>query len=410
MSVTTDKDAAANIVDSAFAWTRLAIAVVLGTIGSVGMWSYVVVLPAIQADFSVTRAEAALPYTLSMVGFGIGSVVMGRMADRLGIMLAAMVGAISLGLGYISAGMAGSFTLLVVAHVLVGFGASATFSPLVAEMSHWFLRRRGIAVAIAASGNYLAGVVWPPIVQRAVEGIGWRQTHIWIGVFALVAMTLIALALRRRAPVQHEATADKTRSRSGDALGLSPRSLQILLGIAGVACCVAMSMPQVHIVAYCVDLGYGVARGAEMLSLMLFFGIVSRIGSGWIADQIGGLRTLLLSSALQASALVLYVFFDGLTSLYVVSALFGLFQGGLVPTYAIIVREYLPSQEAGERLGVIILATVIGMALGGWMSGVIFDLTASYQAAFINGIAWNLLNLAIAFWLLSRSSAKLAPA
>ena len=408
--MTTDKDAAADVLDSRAAWMRLAIAVVLGTIGSVGMWSYVVVLPVIQADFGITRAEASLPYTLSMAGFGFGSVLVGRVADRLGIMLAGIIGAVTLALGYISAGLSGSFTLLVAAHVLIGFGASATFAPLIADMSHWFLRRRGIAVAIASSGNYLAGVVWPPLVQHAVEAVGWRQTHVWIGVFAIVSMTAIAMALRKRAPVHAELSGDKNGARAGDALGLSPRTLQILLSIAGVGCCVAMSMPQVHIVAYCVDLGYGVARGAEMLSLMLFFGIASRIGTGWIADQIGGLRTLLLSSALQASALVLYVFFDGLTSLYIVSALFGLFQGGLVPTYAIIVREYLPSREAGERLGVIIFATVIGMALGGWMSGVIFDLTASYQAAFINGIAWNLMNLAIVFWLLSRSSAKLAPA
>lgn len=408
--MTIGKAAAADVLDSKEAWMRLAIAVVLGTIGSVGMWSYVVVLPAIQADFAITRAEASLPYTLSMAGFGLGSVAIGRVADRLGIMLAALIGTVTLSLGYVLAGLAGSFTLLVLAHMLVGFGASGTFAPLVADMSHWFLRRRGIAVAIAASGNYLAGVVWPPIVQRAMDSIGWRQTHIWIGVFAIVTMTAIAVMLRKRSPGHVGATTDRSDSRSGSALGLSPRSLQILLSIAGVACCVAMSMPQVHIVAYCVDLGYGVARGAEMLSLMLFFGIASRIGSGWIADHIGGLRTLLLSSALQASALVLYVFFDGLTSLYIVSALFGLFQGGLVPTYAIIVREYLPSREAGERLGVIIFATVLGMALGGWLSGVIFDLTSSYRAAFLNGIAWNLLNLAIVFWLLSRSSMRLSSA
>lgn len=408
--MTAGKRAVEDVVDAVPAWIRLGIALVIGTIGSVGMWSYVVVLPTIQADFGITRAEASLPYTLSMVGFGIGSVVMGRIADRFGMMVAAIVGAVVLALGYVGSGLAGSFLLLVAAHTLVGLGASATFAPLIADMSHWFLRRRGIAVAIAASGNYLAGVVWPPVVQRAVESVGWRHAHIAIGVFCLISMCLLVMALRQRPPLQHGTTTQGAPLTAGNSLGLSPRSLQILLSIAGLACCVAMAMPQVHIVAYCADLGYGVARGAEMLSLMLGFGIISRITSGWIADHIGGLRTLLLSSALQASALVLYVFFDGLTSLYIVSALFGLFQGGLIPTYAIIVREYLPPRDAGARLGVIILATVIGMALGGWMSGVIFDLTASYRAAFLNGIAWNLLNFAIAFWLLSRASAKLAPA
>ena len=160
----------------------------------------------------------------------------------------------------------------------------------------------------------------------------------------------------------------------------------VLLFIAGIACCVAMSMPQVHIVAYCGDLGYGPARGAEMLSMMLGFGLISRIAGGFIADRIGGVATLLISSVLQGVALLLYMFFDGLFSLYVISALFGLFQGSIVPMYAIIVREYFAPQEAGTRLGVVLLATLGGMALGGWMSGLIFDLTGSYQAAFLNGL------------------------
>jgi MFS family permease len=164
-----------------------------------------------------------------------------------------------------------------------------------------------------------------------------------------------------------------------------------------------MSMPQVHIVAYCGDLGYGAARGAQMLSLMLACGIVSRLISGAICDRIGGLRTLLLGSALQGLALVLFLPFDGLASLYVISALFGLFQGGIVPSYAIIVREYFPPAEAGARVGTVLMCTLFGMALGGWMSGKVFDLTGSYHAAFVNGVAWNLLNLAIAFTLLQRA-------
>ena len=162
-------------------------------------------------------------------------------------------------------------------------------------------------------------------------------------------------------------------------------------------------MPQVHIVAYCGDLGFGPARGAEMLSLMLGFGIVSRLASGWICDRIGGLRTLLLGSLLQGIALALFLFFDGLASLYVISALFGLFQGGIVPSYAIIVREYFTPREAGARVGLVLMATLFGMALGGWLSGVVFDLAGSYRAAFLNGVAWNLLNVAIATGLFYRS-------
>jgi len=168
-------------------------------------------------------------------------------------------------------------------------------------------------------------------------------------------------------------------------------------------------MPQVHIVAYCSDLGFGAARGAEMLSLMLAFGIVSRLVSGWISDHIGGLRTLLLGSVLQGIALLLFVPYGGLTTLYVVSALFGLFQGGIVPAYALIVREYFTPKEAGARVGTVLMATLFGMALGGWMSGAIFDLTGSYRAAFLNGIGWNLLNISVVAFLLYRAPRRLRP-
>jgi MFS family permease len=216
--------------------------------------------------------------------------------------------------------------------------------------------------------------------------------------------------LRHRAPIQESRSADIKSAASARALRLSPNALQAMLCVAGLACCVAMAMPQVHIVAYCGDLGYGPARGAEMLSLMLGLGIVSRIGCGFIADRIGGVATLLLGSALQAVALLLYLLFDGLASLYVISALFGLFQGGIVAMYAIIVREYFPQHEAGTRLGLVLMATLFGMALGGWMSGVIFDLTGSYRAAFANGFLWNLLNVSIALWLLARPGRRMAPA
>src|SRR6185369_6312392 len=276
-------------------------------------------------------------------------------------------------------------------------------------ISHWFVQRRGIAVAIAASGNYIAGTIWPPVVQHFIATSGWRATHIGIGLFCLVAMLPLTFALRRRLSI-HDSEADNATDRMTE-VPLSPFALQVLLCIAGVACCVAMSMPQVHIVAYCGDLGYGVARGAEMLSLMMAFGIVSRIGSGFIADWVGGLRTLLLGSVLQGVALVLYTLFNGLTPLYVISALFGLFQGGIVPSYAIIVREYFSPREAATRLGIILMATLFGMALGGWMSGVIFDYTGSYRAAFLNGIAWNALNVCIALWLILRPRRlSLAPA
>jgi len=222
-----------------------------------------------------------------------------------------------------------------------------------------------------------------------------------VGLFCAATMIPLALALRRRPPALSSLAEHKTDGQKQIEI---PRNvLFILLCIAGVSCCVAMSMPQVHIVAYCSDLGFTPARGAEMLSLMLAFGIVSRLASGWICDRIGGLRTLLLGSGLQGVALLMFLPFDSLASLYVVAALFGLFQGGIVPSYAIIVREYFPPGEAGARLGTVLMCTLLGMALGGWMTGVIFDLTGSYRTAFLNGIGWNLLNLGIAFFLLRRA-------
>ena len=400
----------ATEIDSNYAWLRLAVVLLLGTIGSVGMWSFMVALPAVQAEFGVARAEASLPFTLTMAGFGLGGIMMGRLADRFGILMPLMVGAVVLGAGYGLSGIAGGIGTFALAQGLLGFGSAATFGPLMTDTSHWFLRRRGIAVAIASSGNYLSGTFWPPIIQHFISTDGWRTTQVWIGVICVVTLIPLSLLLRRRAPSQHSAASHADAAGKLGTLGISANALMVLLCIAGIACCVAMAMPQVHIVAYCGDLGYGPARGAEMLSMMLGFGLISRVASGFIADRIGGVATLLLSSVLQGAALLLYVFFDGLFSLYVISALFGLFQGGLVPMYAILVREYFAPQEAGTRLGVVLLATLGGMALGGWISGLIFDLTGSYQAAFLNGIGWNLVNVSIVAWLLFRPNRRMVPA
>jgi MFS family permease len=393
--------AGADEAESRQSWLRLANAVLLTTIGSVGMWSVVVALPAVQVEFGVARADASLPFTLTMVGFAVGGVAMGRLADRFGILSPIIGGALALAAGYLAAGYAANLWQFALAHALLGFGSSATFGPLMADISQWFTRRRGLAVTICAAGNYLSGTIWPPVVQHFIAGNGWRATYIGIALFCAATMLPLSLLLRRRAATRTTAAVD-TRGWAQTSLGLSPNALQVLLIVAGVACCVAMSMPQVHIVAYCGDLGYGVARGAEMLSLMLACGIVSRVGSGFIADRIGGLATLLLGSALQGVALLLYLLFDGMVSLYVISALFGLFQGGIVPMYAIIIRDYFPESEAGTRLGIVLMATLFGMALGGWMSGYIFDLTGSYRAAFANGIGWNLVNVSIMLWLMVR--------
>jgi len=387
--------------DSSYAWWRLAASLALSTIGGVGLWAAVVVLPTIEAEFAVGRGGASVPYTAAMVGFAIGGVLMGRLADRYGIMLPLLLSAPLLGLGFIAAAFAASYwQFVLVQALLIGMlGSSVTFGPLVADVSLWFRRWRGIAVAIVASGNYLAGAIWPSILAHTIAAVGWRQSYMVIGGFCVVTMVPLALLLRGRATIDDRFGPARWPSAPGK-LPMSPAHVQGLLVLAAIACCVAMSMPQVHIIAYCGDLGYGTARGAEMLSIMLGLGVVSRLGSGFIADRIGGLRTLLLGSALQCLSLVFYLPFDGLTSLYIVSGIFGLSQGGIVPNYALVVREYFPAREAGSRVSLVLMASVVGMAIGGWMSGKIYDLTGSYQAAFLNGIAWNVLNMGIAFWLL----------
>lgn len=408
----TTRRSSADLIDSPYAWSRLAASVGLSTIGGVGMWSIVVALPAVQAEFGVTRADAALPYTLAMIGFVFGGTMMGKLADRFGIIVPAMIGAISLASGYIATSFAPSLGAFAVIYgVLVGlFGSSAHFAPLFADASLWFNRRRGLAIALCASGNYLAGTFWPPVVEHFIAVAGWRQTHIGIGLFCLVTMLPLALVLRRPAPSQKLAAEAAAANDANRAIGLPPNVTQGLLVLAGLCCCVAMAMPQVHIVAYCVDLGYGPARGAEMLALMLGFGVVSRLVFGWVLDRIGGLPSLLLGSTLQAIALALYLPFDGLMSLYVVSAIFGLVQGGIIPSYAVIVRELFPAKEAGFRVSLAVSSTLAGMAFGGWLSGAIFDWTGSYQAALLNGVGWNLVNLLIVAWLLMRRRQGQTPA
>jgi MFS family permease len=395
-------DSTELIPDSRQAWMRLAASVLIGALGSVGMWSVVVALPTVQAEFGATRGTASLAFTLVMLGFGSGGVLTGKITDRYGIVTAIGLGIGILGLGYIGAGISTSIGQFILVHFAIGLGSSATFGPLMAEASRWFERYRGLAVTIAASGNYIGGTIWPSLMNWGMQSAGWRTTHIAVGIFTVVAMTL-ALGLLRLLIGAGPRLDDVDEPASRIDLRLSTNALTAMLSLASIACCVAMSMPQVHIVAYCGDLGYGVARGSEMLSLMLGFGIISRIGSGFLADRIGGIATLLIGSVAQGFALLFYLFFDSLTSLYVISAMFGLFQGGIVPSYAIIVREAMPAQEAATRVGIVIFASVFGMSFGGWVSGVIFDATGSYAAAFLNGLGWNALNVAIMVSLLVRA-------
>ena len=398
------------ITDSRYSWTRLGLTLFVATVINAGMWVIIVIMPAIEAEYGGTRAMASLPYTLTMVGFALGNYVIGRAVDHFGITASLIVAATMTAIGFGLATLSSSLLVLSFTQFLVGFASAVGFGPLIADISHWFVRRRGIAVAIAASGNYLSGAIWPILLAEVLAESGWRTVYIVMAAVTLAAVIPLAFALRRRLPQEVQTAAQNTSLVNAKTVGLSPRALQYLLGFAGIGCCVAMSMPQVHIVAYCVDLGFGPAVGAQMLSLMLLCGVASRIISGLVADLLGGVRTLLIGSCLQCLALFLYLPSGGMVSLYVVSLVFGLSQGGIVPSYALVVREYMPAKEAGARVGFVLMATILGMALGGWLSGITYDLSGSYTLAFVNGIIWNSANIAIITWLISRSRTNLSVA
>ena len=379
------------------------IALLLATVGNIGMWVVVIVLPDIQQEFKIDRGTASIPFALTMVGFAIGNWVMGHVVDRYGITKTIILAATVNTAGYIAAMYVNNVYYLSILQFFIGLGTAAAFGPLIADTSHWFLKRRGIAVALIASGNYFSGAIWPPLFNNTLQSDGWRDVYWILALSTVFIMIPLSFLLAKKISEETARISDAASSDKRQNVSISPKALTILLSIAGIGCCVAMSMPQVHIVAFCIDLGFGPAVGAEMLSLMLIGGIISRLINGLIADKLGGVYTLLIGSTLQCIALFLYLPFDGLVSLYIVSLVFGLSQGGIVPSYAIIIREYLPGADAGTRVGFVMMCTIMGMAIGGWMSGWIYDLTGSYAAAFWNGIVWNFLNIAIVLFLITRN-------
>ena len=383
-----------DIHDTNYSWLRLFITLGIGLVANASMWLVVVIMPAVEIEFALTRAETSLPYTLSMVGFGLGNFLIGRLVDRVGIVVALIGAAVGIMTSLIIATLARDIFELAAIHFILGLVAAVGFAPLMSDISHWFLKWRGTAMALVASANYLSGAVWPTVLAGVLAESGWRQVYLSLTVITLVIIPM-AFLLRRQVTESHQNLPGIAASITPLGLGISPRMLQFSLGFAGIACCIAMSMPQVHIVTYCVGLGYGPVAGAEMLSLMLFGGVVSRIMFGLLSDRLGGVRTLLLGSALQTLGLAFYLPYDGLVPLYAVSLIFGLSQGGIVPSYALIVREYMPAKEAGGRVGFVLMMTIWGMAMGGWMSGWIYDLSGGYRMAFLNGILWNLLNICV---------------
>ena len=384
---------------------RLTTALALMTLGCSAMYAGVMVLEPLALELGTGRGNSSLIYGSFMIGFALGGVFMGRLADRMGIMIPALIGSLALPAGFYLAAHASSILEICLAFsLLCGFlGSSFSMAPLIADISHWFNRRRGLAVGIAFSGSYVAGAIWPPILQRMFDAQGWRESFIDLALLTLILMALLSLMLYPRPPTTEQLPTAGSANSNLTKSSISAGTLQSLICLAGFGCCVAMAMPQIHIVPYVMDLGHPAIRGAEMLGLMLGFGVISRVGSGWLSDRIGGLATLLLGSALQLAVLIAFLTGNSLVFLYGISIAFGLSQGGIVPSYTIILRAFFPPKQAGWRISTSFLFTVAGMAFGGWIAGVLYDLTASYTVSFLNAIGFNILNLWIAASLIKKS-------
>ena len=388
--------------DSQQAWFRLAIIFTMSVIGTAGMWSVVIILPNIQSEFALDRAASTYPYVATMFGYGIGNVIIGRMLDRIGIKKPIIFALSLLVASYILSIFVRDVFFLSIIQFFLGFSAAAFFGPMMADISNYFYRRKGLAVSLVASGQHLCGAIWPFLIKDFLLDGDWRNAHLFIAIVCSILIPILFYLLGNKKPkvdLNQNLSSRKEDINSKVKLSISNKQVQVLLMFAGVFCCVAMSMPQVHIVPLCIDNGYGLAVGTEILSFMLFAAVASRVIFGFLSDKIGPIQTLLLGSSLQAISLTMFLPFNSQLSLYIVAIFFGLSQGGIVPIYAVIISKFLPSNEVAERVGFLIFATIVGMSLGGWLSGEIYDLTKSYKLAFINGIFWNIINLCIMIYL-----------
>ena len=388
--------------DSSQAWFRLAIIFTMSVIGTAGMWSVVIILPNIQSEFALDRAASTYPYVATMFGYGIGNVIIGRMLDRIGIKKPIIFALSLIVASYILSIFVRDVFFLSIIQFFLGFSAAAFFGPMMADISNYFYRRKGLAVSLVASGQHLCGAIWPFLIKDFLLDGDWRNAHLFIAIVCSILIPILFYLLGNKKPkidLNQNLSSRREDINSKVKLSISNKRVQVLLMFAGVFCCVAMSMPQVHIVPLCIDNGYGLAVGTEILSFMLFAAVASRVIFGFLSDKIGPIQTLLLGSSLQAISLTMFLPFNSQLSLYIVAIFFGLSQGGIVPIYAVIISKFLPSNEVAERVGLLIFATIVGMSLGGWLSGEIYDFTKSYKLAFINGIFWNIINLCIMIYL-----------
>lgn len=399
-----------HLLDSRTAWITASAALAIMTIAYGAPLIVVVAMKQIAAELHTARSGPAAAGSLSYVGAAFGGIVAGWLAGRLGIRRVVIFGVTMVALGLLLSASDGVFELYVGHGVLMGlFGTSCMFSPLLTYVSLWFERRRGSAVALISSGQSVAGALWPPLLQLGIDHLGWRHTMMIFGGFILVAGVALTMAFLHPAPIAPARTATATGSklRRDTTLGLPPNLLMILLMLAVYSCCVPMAMPMQHVVAYCGDLGFASQYGAAMLSVLLGVAFLARQFWGWLTDRIGGFQTLLWSSLVQATALAGFLLTQDQAALFAVSALFGLGLSGLLPAYVIVIRDCYSAQEANWRVPTVMFAGLLGMASGGWGAGLLYDHFGSYLPAFSTGMAFNLLNLVVLLFLISRPHTRL---
>lgn len=392
-------------LDSRAAWIATSAALAVMTIAYGAPLIAVLAMKPIAADLDTARSGPAAAGSFTYLGAAFGGIVAGWLVGRLGIKRIVLFGGVMVAAGLVVSASGGLLFLYAGHGVLMGlFGTSCMFSPLLTYVSRWFERRRGAAVALISSGQSIAGAIWPPLLQVGIDEAGWRTTMMTFAAFAAVSVTGLTLVFLRQPPeAASAASGGKARSpHSAAALGLSPNMLTIVLMIAVFCCCVPMAMPMQHVVAYCGDLGFASQYGAAMLSVLLGSAFLARQFWGWLADQLGGVQTLLWSSLVQATALSGFILTHDQTALFAVSAAFGLGLAGLLPAYVIVIREYYAIEEANWRVPTVMFAGLLGMGSGGWGAGLVYDQFGNYQPAFAIGMALNLLNLAVVLFLVTR--------
>lgn len=391
-----------GLLDSRAAWITASAALAIMTIAYGAPLVVVVAMKQIAAELQTSRAAPAGATSLSYVGAAFGGIVAGWLAGRFGIRPIVIFGSTMVALGLLLSSSGGMIELYLGHGILIGlFGTSCMFSPLLTYVSLWFERRRGSAVALIASGQAVAGAIWPPLLQFGVDQLGWRNTMLSFGGFVLVSAAALTMIFLHPAPISRARTT-AANGRRDSTLGLPPNLLMVLLMIAVYSCCVPMAMPMNHVVAYCGDLGFVSQYGAAMLSVLLGVAFLARQFWGWLSDRIGGFHTLLFSSLVQATALAGFLVTKDLAALFVISAAFGLGLSGLLPAYVIVIRDCFSVQEANWRIPTVMFAGLLGMASGGWGAGMLYDRFGGYLPAFSTGLAFNLLNLGVLVLLVSR--------